>query len=211
MAVFEWCANVRSRSVANSRLAIVAANSQPLHVSIVLCKDLCVLLMQAAGSIEWPSEIIVATQTCCHVQSLQLLSSVVQAQPGCRRNVPLTHACRARLTLASTCPDVEREIDLSCPRSSSLMSLEKFQHTMPSAATVPMAAVLFGALGSLAAPCTFVPMDCTGLITPPGFMRDWGIDAAAQQKCCDMCANNSACAVAVLATDQVRVRTCILK
>jgi hypothetical protein len=40
-------------------------------------------------------------------------------------------------------------------------------------------------------------------------MRQWGIDSAAQQKCCDMCANNTACAVAVLATDQGGV--CMLK
>jgi hypothetical protein len=41
------------------------------------------------------------------------------------------------------------------------------------------------------------------MLTPPGFMRNFGTDAAAQQKCCDACANNADCGVAVLATDQV--------
>ena len=59
------------------------------------------------------------------------------------------------------------------------------------------------------AACSFEPMDCTNNINPPGFMRNWGVDAAAQQRCCQACANNTACAIAVLATDQGGV--CMLK
>ena len=60
------------------------------------------------------------------------------------------------------------------------------------------------------ASCAFlVNTDCTGLVTPPGYLRNFGADAAAQQKCCDLCANNTACATAVLATDQGGV--CMLK
>jgi|EP01047_Picozoa_sp_COSAG01_P031317 hypothetical protein len=62
---------------------------------------------------------------------------------------------------------------------------------------------------TLAPKCTFQPMDCTDNLTPPGFLRSWGTDLAAQQRCCSMCANNTACAVAVLATDQGGV--CMLK
>eukprot|EP01043_Picozoa_sp_COSAG02_P014418 COSAG02_NODE_594_length_19849_cov_323.373114_13_plen_174_part_00 len=59
------------------------------------------------------------------------------------------------------------------------------------------------------AACSFAPMDCTHDINPPGFMRNWGVDAAAQQRCCQACANNTGCAIAVLATDQGGV--CMLK
>eukprot|EP01046_Picozoa_sp_COSAG06_P053997 COSAG06_NODE_9486_length_1888_cov_6.752935_4_plen_176_part_00 len=59
------------------------------------------------------------------------------------------------------------------------------------------------------AACSFEPMDCAGNVSPPGFMRNWGVDAAAQQRCCQACANNTACATAVLATDQGGV--CMLK
>jgi len=58
--------------------------------------------------------------------------------------------------------------------------------------------------------CSFTAgTDCSGLVTPPGFMRNWGTGAAAQQACCDRCANNTLCAAAVLATDQGGV--CMLK
>ena len=45
--------------------------------------------------------------------------------------------------------------------------------------------------------------DCTGLLSPPGFMRNWGTGPAEQQACCQACANSTECAFAVLATDQV--------
>ena len=61
-----------------------------------------------------------------------------------------------------------------------------------------------------AAACNFTQsLDCHGLVTPPGFMRNYGTDAAAQQKCCAACARSTACATAVLALDQGGV--CMLK
>ena len=76
----------------------------------------------------------------------------------------------------------------------------------------------FGSLLSSSSPalpapsssCQFLPhRDCTGLVTPPGFIRNFGSDAAAQARCCTLCANHSQCATAVLATDQGGV--CMLK
>eukprot|EP00035_Acanthoeca_spectabilis_P015689 m.315705 g.315705 ORF g.315705 m.315705 type:complete len:244 (+) comp16413_c0_seq35:2843-3574(+) len=46
-------------------------------------------------------------------------------------------------------------------------------------------------------------------MTPPGFLRNWGTGPAAEQLCCELCANHSGCATAVLATDQGGV--CMLK
>jgi hypothetical protein len=68
---------------------------------------------------------------------------------------------------------------------------------------VPTLVCLAASLAASAADCTFMQLDCTGMLTPPGFMRNFGTDAAAQQKCCEACANNVDCGVAVLATDQV--------
>ena len=58
--------------------------------------------------------------------------------------------------------------------------------------------------------CTFHSgVDCTEVMTPPGFLRHFGTDVAAQLKCCDLCSANRGCAVAVLALDQGGV--CMLK
>eukprot|EP01051_Picozoa_sp_SAG22_P011968 SAG22_NODE_1201_length_5182_cov_3.788904_5_plen_237_part_00 len=66
------------------------------------------------------------------------------------------------------------------------------------------------AAAATAAPCNFTQgLDCSGIVTPPGFMRNFGTGAAARQKCCDACARSAACAVAVLAEDQRGV--CMLK
>lgn len=58
--------------------------------------------------------------------------------------------------------------------------------------------------------CTFIQgQDCTDLLTPPGFIRNFGTGPAAEQACCDLCAGNPKCYTAVLATDQGGV--CMLK
>ena len=58
--------------------------------------------------------------------------------------------------------------------------------------------------------CTFHSgVDCTEVMTPPGFLRHFGTDVAAQLKCCALCSANRGCAVAVLALDQGGV--CMLK
>lgn len=62
---------------------------------------------------------------------------------------------------------------------------------------------------SFASSCVFSHMDCDGMVTPPGFIRDFGTDDTAQQSCCAECAKNPACEKAVLALDQGGV--CMLK
>ena len=77
--------------------------------------------------------------------------------------------------------------------------------------TIAVALSKSSVAGGGAAPnCTWIPAtDCTGLVTPPGFLRDWGIATAAQKRCCDLCQNHTECSTAVLALDQGGV--CMLK